>query len=339
VDAVEALRAAVHLHETERGPLVESLFPEWRGASLRRHGDQALAAESELRRRLASSYVARRLGEQATEAALRPALDAVSVAGEAWAAERDRLPLSGDEAHAVRARLFALAGETARSLDRVRWVVRAALADHRDLAELVFPARGRAAEAPAADTSAPPAPMSGDSSTEAEPVPPTVAKPEAQAKSPGLRRAKQTPAADPASSAAKGEPKARPTSTRGRRRSEKAPVDEPSSPPAATVKEVQPRSKGGRRRSDAVPSDEAVTPAAANEPESHGTSTRGRRPPEPAPSVASRETAPATAGAGRSPERARSGPGATKQASSSGGAGAVRSPRRTVRSGRATRRS
>ena len=35
VAAAEALRAAVHLHESERGPLVEALFPEWRAPSLR----------------------------------------------------------------------------------------------------------------------------------------------------------------------------------------------------------------------------------------------------------------------------------------------------------------
>jgi hypothetical protein len=149
VDAAEALRAAVHLHETERGPLVESLFPEWRGSSLRRHADQALAAESELQRRLTTSYVVRRLGERATETALRPPLEALRAAAEAWTAERDRPPLAGAEAEKVRTRLLALAEETTRTLDRVRWVVRAALAARPDLVEAVFSRRARSSEVPA----------------------------------------------------------------------------------------------------------------------------------------------------------------------------------------------
>lgn len=145
VAAAEALRTAIHVHESERGPLVEALFPVWRPPSLRRHAEQASTAEAELRRRLASSYVARRLEELPTRAALRPALDALEAAATAWAAERDRPALSGTEADEVRATLIALAEQTSRTLGRVRRVVQAALADRPDLLEVVFPRRGRTA--------------------------------------------------------------------------------------------------------------------------------------------------------------------------------------------------
>ncbi|HVP59668.1 MAG TPA: hypothetical protein VMT11_03875 [Myxococcaceae bacterium] len=153
VGAAEALRAAIHGNESERGPLAEALFPDWRGSSLRRHADQALAAEVELERRLASGYVARRLAEAPTETALRPALEALDAARQAWAAERDRPALAGAEADEARARLLTVAGETARLADRIRWVARAALADRSDLAEVVFPRRTRPSQPPAANAS------------------------------------------------------------------------------------------------------------------------------------------------------------------------------------------
>lgn len=153
VGAAEALRSAIHGHESERGPLVEALFPDWRGPSLRRHAEQALVAEAELERRLTSGYVARRLAEAATETALRPALEALDAARRAWAADRDRPALTGAEAEETRARLLAVAGETAHLLHRIRRVVRAALADRPDLAEVVFPRRGRPSEDSAGDAS------------------------------------------------------------------------------------------------------------------------------------------------------------------------------------------
>jgi len=161
VDAAEALRSAIHAHESERGPLAEALFPLWRAPALRRHADQALAAETELRRRLASAYVARRLAEPATRAALRSALEALDVAGTRWGIERDRAAPDGAESEEVRAGLLAVAEETARTLDRVRWVVRAALAAHPELVERVFPRRSRAGEAePAAAADSAMAPVS-----------------------------------------------------------------------------------------------------------------------------------------------------------------------------------
>ncbi len=146
VDAAEGLRTAIHALESERGPLVESLFPEWRGPSLRRHVDQARAAETELQRRLASGYVVRRLAELATHDALGAALEGLAAAGTTWAADRDRPPLEGPEADALRTRLLALAGRTAHLLDRVRWVVRAALADRPELIDAVFRKRARPAQ-------------------------------------------------------------------------------------------------------------------------------------------------------------------------------------------------
>jgi hypothetical protein len=144
VEAAEGLRSAIHAHESERGPLVEALFPVWRAPSLRRHADQALAAEKELQRRLSSAYVVRRLAELATQSAVGPALETVAAAGAAWAAERDRPALSGAEADEVRARLLAVAGKGAHLLERVRWVSRAALTRRPDLLDTVFPKRARA---------------------------------------------------------------------------------------------------------------------------------------------------------------------------------------------------
>jgi len=136
VNAAEALRSAIHAHESERGPLVEALFPAWRGSSLRRHLDQARAAEAELQRRLASGYVVRRLAELTTRSAVGPALEALAAAGTAWAAERDRPALAGATADEVRERLLAAAREAAQLLERVRWVVRAAFAGRPELVEV-----------------------------------------------------------------------------------------------------------------------------------------------------------------------------------------------------------
>ena len=145
VNAAEALRSAIHAHESERGPLVEALFPAWRGASLRRHIDQALAAETELQRRLASGYVVRRLAELSTRSAVGPALEALAAAGAAWAAERDRPALAGAKANEVRDGLLAAACEASHLLERVRWLVRAALARRPELLEVVFPKRTHSA--------------------------------------------------------------------------------------------------------------------------------------------------------------------------------------------------
>ncbi|RPH71140.1 MAG: hypothetical protein EHM78_08650 [Myxococcaceae bacterium] len=149
VAAAEALRTALHAHESERGPLVDALFPAWRAPALRRHADQAVAAEAEIHRRLTSAYVVRRLAEPATAAALRPALDALEAAGKAWAAERDRPSLAGAEADEVRATLLEVAERTTDLGGRVRWVVRAALADRPELVHEVFPKHGRAVDASA----------------------------------------------------------------------------------------------------------------------------------------------------------------------------------------------
>jgi hypothetical protein len=143
VNAAEALRSAVHAHESERGPLVEALFPAWKGSSLRRHIDQALTAEVELQRRLASGYVVRRLAELTTRSAVGPALEALAAAGTAWAAERERPALAGENADEVRERLLAAAGEATQLLERVRWLVRAALARRPELLETVFPKRSQ----------------------------------------------------------------------------------------------------------------------------------------------------------------------------------------------------
>src|SRR5207342_1039196 len=108
-----------------------------------------LAFEVELQRRLSSGYVVRRLAEPATDGVLRPALDALAAAQASWSAERDRPALSSPEADGVRSHLLALAEETARTLERVRAVVRAALADRPELIEAIFPRRARPAAASA----------------------------------------------------------------------------------------------------------------------------------------------------------------------------------------------
>jgi len=213
VAAAEALRAAVHLHESERGPLVEALFPEWRAPSLRRHAEQALAAEADLERRLSSAYVVRRLDERATATALRPALEALEAARAAWAAERDRPALAGAEADQVRTRLLAVAAETAQTVDRVRRVVRGALAGRPELVGTVFPGRARAPSAeasahPAAAVQAQPADPDAAGSEpaslvpEPEHVPPRAkrarrAQPEGSAGAHSVRRPREAPAAEP----------------------------------------------------------------------------------------------------------------------------------------------
>ncbi len=143
LETAGALRSTLYLHDSERGPLTQALFPEWREPALRRHVDQALAFEVELQRRLSSGYVARRLAEPATEHVLRPALDALAAAQASWSSERDRPALSSPEADEVRGHLLALAEETARTLERVRAVVRAALPDRPALVEAIFPKRAR----------------------------------------------------------------------------------------------------------------------------------------------------------------------------------------------------
>ncbi len=143
LEAAGALRATLHGHDSERGPLTQALFPEWREPALRRHVDQALTFEVELQRRLSSGYVIRRLAEPATEEVLRPSLDALAAAQVSWSAERDRAALSSPEADGVRSHLLALAEETARTLQRVRAVVRAALADRPDLIDAIFARRTR----------------------------------------------------------------------------------------------------------------------------------------------------------------------------------------------------
>jgi hypothetical protein len=164
VNAAEALRSAVHAHESERGPLVEALFPAWKGSSLRRHIDQALAAEVELQRRLASGYVVRRLAELTTRSAVGPALEALAAAGTAWAAERESPALAGESADEVRERVLAAAGEATRLLDRVRWLVRAALARRPEILETVFPKRAQS-------TSRVTAPSGGSAPDEASTIP------------------------------------------------------------------------------------------------------------------------------------------------------------------------
>ncbi len=147
LETAGALRATLHLHDSERGPLTQALFPEWREPALRRHVDQALAFGLELQRRLSSGYVVRRLAEPVTERVLRPALDALEAAQASWSAERDRPALSSPEADEVRSHLLAIAVETARTLERVRAVVRAALPDRPELIEGIFPRRARPAGA------------------------------------------------------------------------------------------------------------------------------------------------------------------------------------------------
>lgn len=259
VDAAESLRTAIHVLESERGPLVESLFPEWRGPSLRRHADQARAAETELQRRLASGYVVRRLAELTTHAALGAALEGLAAAGTAWAAHRDRPSLEGAEADVVRTRLLALAGRTAHLLERVRWVVRAALADRPGLSDAVFPRRTRPAStregsAPAIETEAgaPDAPATASATRPPRPARTTEKAESSPAEGSSGRRTgrptRRSKAPDAATSRAT-EP-----STRGSRSSD-APSSRTAGPStrtpgssASAAPAPQPSAPGSRRR-------------------------------------------------------------------------------------------
>jgi hypothetical protein len=301
VDAAEALRAAIHALESERGPLVESLFPAWRGASLRRHADQALAAELELQRRLSSGYVARRLAELATHAALGTALEALAGAGATWAAERDRPALAGAEADVLRARLLALAGRTAQLLERVRWVVRAALADRPEVIDEVFPRRTRRADAaePSAARTLDEAPASAAapantvSATQTAPAP----APRAEGVAPPKRRSRavrRTPEADagasvPASAAAASDEAV----------SARAPGHEEATSPR---RQASPRRASRPARAGSAPVTPSTTPSPA------GNSGRGAAPSTRSAARTTRAPAPAAAPSTRSPARATRAP-------------------------------
>jgi hypothetical protein len=302
VDAAEALRTAIQALESERGPLVESLFPVWRGPSLRRHAEQALAAEAELQRRLSSGYVARRLAELATHAALGTALEALAGAGATWAAERDRPALAGPEADALRRRLLAMAGRTAHLLERVRWVVRAALADRTELIDEVFPRRTRPADALAVA----PADAGETSAARARADAPAAAAAPANM----VAATETAPAPAPRSEAV----------APSKRRSRAAPV--PASAAAASDEGVSARSPG---------------PAAATSPRKQASTRRAPRPArEAAPSVAPSTTpSPAgNSGRGAAKQTGRSGRSTRAPASPVPGAAPSTSARRKARPAR-----
>jgi hypothetical protein len=348
VEAAESLRSAIHVHETERGPLGEALFPVWKAASLRRHVDQALAAEAELQRRLGSAYVLRRLAELTTQSAVGPALEALAAAGTAWAAERERPALSGDEADAVRTTLLAVAEDGARLLERVRWVVRAALAHRPELVEIVFPKRGRPAgsetaaseaeaiDAPVAETVVAAQPDSGASTA----VPAAV---EASASSEPPRRRKKS-ASDGAvvgperTTSARRKPAAAPQTppgsgaTRAPRRRPAA--TEPSATHTPSARPTSPRA-ARRATSESTPAAVEAVPAPAPSPR------RRRSPPDGGPGVGSpastrsprREPAAAIAtppaGAVRPPRRRSAAPAAPGEPAPRGGRKTSRSSRRS----------
>ncbi|HET6981050.1 MAG TPA: hypothetical protein VFI53_02860, partial [Myxococcaceae bacterium] len=284
VDAAESLRSAIHVHETERGPLVEALFPVWKGASLRRHVDQALAAQTELQRRLGSAYVVRRLAELTTQSAVGPALEALAAAGTSWAAERERPALTGDEADTVRKRLLGAAENGAQLLERVRSVVRAALVSRPELLETVFPKRGRPAKPEAPEGGALEAPAVG-----------TVAAEGPDSGAPGPADRPAAVEAAPASKAGSGRRKkggpdgtsiVGPASTRSSRRA----------PPAAPVTLPDSETARAPRRRDLAAEHAASRQGASPRPARRGIAT----PPEttaagPSASGASRPTRRRTA--------------------------------------------
>jgi hypothetical protein len=330
VDAAEALRTAIHALESERGPLVESLFPGWRGPSLRRHADQALAAEAELQRRLSSGYVARRLAELATHAALGTALEALAGAGAMWAAERERPALAGADADALRSMLLALAGRTAHLLERVRWLVRAALADRPALIAGVFPGRTRPADAPGEPSAArghaaaeAAAPANTVAATQTAPAPGPL--PEAGAPSKRRSRAvRRRPETQPEATA--------PAPARAAAGSDEAVSARSPVPEAATRARKQASTRRASRpgREAAAPVTLSTAPpagnpgrAAAKQTGRSGRSTRAPAPPAPG-------AAPSTRAAGRSTRAAASAaPGATSSSTTG--------PERDAAAGRSTR--
>jgi hypothetical protein len=308
VDAAEALRTAIHALESERGPLVESLFPVWRGPSLRRHADQARTAETELQRRLTSGYVVRRLAELATHSALGAALEALAGAGAAWAAERDRPVPSGAEADAVRTRLLALAGRTTRLLERVRWVARAALADRPELIDEVFPKRGRAPGATDSSATGVPAPA-GDSAP-AEDVAATepAADARAEAAAPSTSRSSA-----PRRTATKRGESPRSTTSAGPAEDARVSGDSAAADTTTRRKERTTRPASGPKRN--VPAPHATAPGRSPERTSttgkavrSGRSTPRAAAPAPGAAPSSRSTSapePATAGVAPGSQKAR----------------------------------
>jgi len=292
VDAAEALRTAIHALESERGPLVESLFPEWRGASLRRHVDQARAAETELQRRLASGYVVRRLAELATHDALGAALEALAAAGTTWAADRDRSSLAGAEGEVVRTRLLALAGRAAHLLERVRWVVRAALANRLELIDEVFPrrrpAQAAAGGAPPAETDAPDTPVTTELAADASA--PTTAP-----TTPRSKAARRGPARSDASATAPGRHAPAPselagpdTTPRGKLRSRRPGTDaarDAAAPGTAATDASSERTSPGRTARPGRTADSAE--ASPTDASSSRTTGRATRKPKVSPTSAS----------------------------------------------------
>jgi len=285
VDAAETLRTAIHALESERGPLVESLFPEWRGPSLRRHADQARAAETELQRRLASGYVVRRLAELATHDALGAALEGLAAAGTTWAADRDRPSLEGAEGDAVRTRLLAMAGRTAHLLDRVRWVVRAALADRPELIDAVFPKRTRQPQAAGGSP-----PVSGTDAPSATDDPAT-------------RTIGATRTADARGTATTDAPPERPPATR-RARPARTTGEADASPTEAPASRTTGRSTGKPKSRETSASDSGGRSARAEKP-SNAPSIRG---PERAGKADPSEASARSSGRSRDPPEASDAP-------------------------------
>jgi len=332
VDATESLRSAIHVHETERGPLVEALFPVWKATSLRRHADQALAAETELQRRLGSAYVLRRLAELTTQSAVGPALEALAAAGAAWAAERERPALSGDEADTVRTRLLGAAQEGAQLLERVRWVVRAALVHRPELLETVFPKRGRpgggeaapadgaAVDAPAAETVAAAQPDSGASSppVAAETLPSPEPAPgrrkkgsSAEASVVGARRTaaeSKHPVAGASPGPTPGRRKKRapagasvgePARTRPPRRTPAAVPESPATGEATRAPRRRP--VGAEPAAEPAPFEQRRTPRAARRPAARPKHAAAQATPSPEPSPRRGSPSPAAPDAPRKP--------------------------------------
>jgi hypothetical protein len=281
VEAAESLRSAIHVHETERGPLVEALFPVWKGASLRRHVDQALAAEGELQRRLTSAYVLRRLAELTTQTAVGPALEALAAAGAAWAAERERPALSGAGAEAVRTKLLAVAQDGALLLERVRWVVRAALVHRPELVEAVFPKRGRPAELESA---------SAEGGAVDAPAPETVAaaRPDSGASTRLPEAVEATPAPGPSPRRKKSAPDGAVVGPAGTTSARRRPAAPPSTPPGSRAARAQRRRPGAAEPASSEPhpsprtprrSAAASAPAAAEAVPSSGPAPRPRKSP------------------------------------------------------------
>jgi hypothetical protein len=126
-DALERLHAGVVFHAGSRAPLLESLFPPVKFASLRRARSEALKEFwEEFQRRAQSSYVQRQLAHPA-HAPLLPSLEALTQAWQQLIEAQEKPALDEAAAEALRAAFVTTGTDLEIKLQQARHLSEAAL--------------------------------------------------------------------------------------------------------------------------------------------------------------------------------------------------------------------